>query len=65
MGFVRLFLAVSVVAAHSGGPILGIPFIPARQAVLMFYVVSGFYMALILNEKYTTSETNRVFWANR
>ncbi len=55
MGLLRLLLALAVVVAHAeGGPILGIPFFggTAYQAVSCFYVISGFYMALVLRTKY-------------
>ena len=51
MGVIRLVLAVAVVASHSGG-IPAFAMIPGATAVQSFYVISGFYMALILNEKY-------------
>ena len=49
MGSLRLFLALSVVLAHFGIP-LGFP--TSDVAVQSFFVISGFYMALVLNEKY-------------
>ena len=45
MGVLRLFLALSVLFGHIGVP-LGISPIYAVQG---FYIVSGFYMSLILN----------------
>src|SRR3954451_14766869 len=49
MGSLRLYLALSVVLAHFGIP-LGFP--TSDVAVQSFFVISGFYMALVLNEKY-------------
>lgn len=51
MGLIRLFLALSVVVHHLGSER---PFwwVHAGVAVILFYMVSGFYMALVLNEKY-------------
>lgn len=49
MGSLRLFLALSVALSHFGVP-LGVP--TSDIAVQSFYVISGFYMALVLNEKY-------------
>ena len=54
MGLLRLLLALAVVSDHAG-PALG--WTPARMtggplAVQMFYIVSGFYMAMVLSEKY-------------
>lgn len=50
MGILRFFLAFCVVNVHAG--ILGFYPFPADAAVQAFYVVSGFYMAKVLNEKY-------------
>lgn len=50
MGTLRLFLAFCVVNVHAG--ILGFSLFPADAAVQAFYLVSGFYMAKVLNEKY-------------
>lgn len=51
MGFLRLFFAVAVVAAHAG-PIFGIALVSGRTAVECFFVISGFYMAMVLEKKY-------------
>ena len=52
MGFLRLALAYAVVVGHTG-TIFGYWYIGGILAVEIFFVISGFYMALILNEKYT------------
>lgn len=51
MGLIRLLLALSVVLSHSSA-ILGIDLVGGRVAVQAFYIISGFYMTLILREKY-------------
>ena len=54
MGLFRLLLALAVVAAHAG-PAFGLDWLALTGgplAVQIFYVISGFYMALVLNEKY-------------
>ncbi len=51
MGSFRLLLALAVVISHSA-PIAGFPLISGGLAVKVFFMVSGFYMALILSEKY-------------
>jgi peptidoglycan/LPS O-acetylase OafA/YrhL len=63
----RLLLAMSVVYGHVGlMPVLGIPSIPGDTAVQAFYAISGFYMALVLNETYTAKDsTYRLFLTNR
>ncbi len=65
MGLLRLFLAVSVIVGHAG-PILGATLIPAPVAVVTFFILSGFYMALVINEKYgSLKDGTRVFYSNR
>lgn len=51
MGIIRTLLALAVVAYHSK-PILGLNSVNGVLAVELFYVISGFYMALVLSEKY-------------
>jgi peptidoglycan/LPS O-acetylase OafA/YrhL len=51
MGILRLILAISVVFDHTG-PIFGYSIIGGRMAVQSFFIISGFYISLILNEKY-------------
>jgi peptidoglycan/LPS O-acetylase OafA/YrhL len=52
MGTVRFLLALWVVVAHSkGSTILGIPLFSGTTAVQCFYVVSGFLITFILNER--------------
>ncbi len=64
MGFLRLILAISVVLAHCGS-ILGVSLIGGRIAVQVFFIFSGFYMSLILNEKYKGENSYFVFLTNR
>lgn len=52
MGLLRLFLALSVIAGHAQTTIFGFNGIGAYYAVNFFFVISGFYMAMVLNEKY-------------
>lgn len=56
MGLIRLILAISVITAHSS-PIFGLNFIQGQMAVEVFFMISGFYMALILSEKYSNTKT--------
>jgi peptidoglycan/LPS O-acetylase OafA/YrhL len=65
MGLIRFILAVSVVAAHAGA-IFGLHLVGGRVAVQSFYVISGFYMSLVLNEKYLDKKNSyRLFIGNR
>lgn len=62
MGLFRLLLAISVLIAHST-PIFGITLVGGRVAVESFFMISGFYMALILSTKYQTNL--KLFYKNR
>lgn len=74
MGILRFLLALSVIASHASG--IGIPFpnekpypmwamslVDGRQAVALFFIISGYYMAMVLNTKYQ-NHTMR-FYGNR
>jgi peptidoglycan/LPS O-acetylase OafA/YrhL len=60
MGIIRLMLALAVVYGHAAAgaiiphysPSLGVFPIDAVTSVQMFFVISGFYMGLVLTEKY-------------
>lgn len=64
MGFIRLYLAISVVLFHIGARDL-IPTVDGGFAVSCFFVLSGFYIALGLNERYITSGHNMEFYTGR
>ena len=65
MGVLRFLLAISVVLAHSTD-IFGFSLVNSVVAVQAFYIISGFYMTLILNEKYIgKSNSYRLFITNR
>jgi peptidoglycan/LPS O-acetylase OafA/YrhL len=51
MGLLRLFLALSVVIHHL--PERSFAWLNAEVAVLIFFMISGFYMAMVLNERYS------------
>ena len=65
MGALRLLLAISVFTAHLG-PLLGVRLVDGPVAVQAFFIISGFYVSLVLHEKYgkSWSET-RLFYSNR
>lgn len=64
MGTARLLLALSVMLAHL--PALRGPLVHGRVAVEGFYIISGFYMALILDRKYRGAEAGPwLFYSNR
>ena len=64
MGLIRLLLALSVVLAHSGPFVLtGNRFVGGLVAVEAFFIISGFYMALVMESKY--ADNTLVFYRNR
>jgi peptidoglycan/LPS O-acetylase OafA/YrhL len=67
MGVLRLLLALSVAYGHAGlTSATGFPLIPSDTAVQAFYGISGFYMALVLNEVYRPdNSTYQLFIGNR
>ena len=64
MGPIRLLLAISVIIAHSSS-IFGLNFIQGQMAVEVFFMISGFYMALVLTEKYNKKSDYKLFIGNR
>lgn len=62
MGSIRLFLAFAVIVSHAVA--LEIDVMPGTVAVQAFFIISGFYMSLILNEKYEKSSLF-TFYTNR
>lgn len=64
MGLLRVLLAFSVVLSHLGG-FFGYAIAGGFASVQMFYVISGFYMATILTEKYDPRADVGIFYSNR
>jgi peptidoglycan/LPS O-acetylase OafA/YrhL len=65
MGVFRLLLALSVMTGHMGKSILGFHQLSPDVAVQCFYIISGFYMALILTEKYNRPGDYGIFIRQR
>jgi peptidoglycan/LPS O-acetylase OafA/YrhL len=64
MGILRLILSLSVVLDHTG-PLFGLHLLSGKIAVQAFFIISGFYMALILNEKYSIADAankQEMYW---
>jgi peptidoglycan/LPS O-acetylase OafA/YrhL len=66
MGLLRFTLALCVLFTHFPDvSIFGIQFGDGTLAVQCFYMISGFYMALVLHEKYTGPRSYRLFLEQR
>jgi peptidoglycan/LPS O-acetylase OafA/YrhL len=64
MGKIRFLLALSVVAVHCGP--IGKFYMLGGEAVQAFFIISGFYMSLVLNQKYIgVNNSYRLFITNR
>jgi len=65
LGTLRIILAITVVIAHTS-KIFGFGIVGGAIAVKSFYIISGFYMTLILNEKYIgINNSYKLFISNR
>lgn len=65
MGLIRFLLALAVVITHCG-PIFDLRLTSGEIAVQSFYIISGFYMSMILNEKYIgINGSYKLFITNR
>lgn len=65
MGLIRFMLALAVIIAHSS-PIFGLHLVDGEVAVKTFFIISGFYMALVLTEKYVGKNASfYLFISNR
>jgi peptidoglycan/LPS O-acetylase OafA/YrhL len=66
MGLLRFLLAIDIVLIHLGGIPFGFVPMDGTVAITAFYIISGFYMALILNEKYNIKNNSyKLFLTNR
>lgn len=65
MGFLSFFLAISILVFHSN-PLFGSYLISTNIAVNLFFVITGFYISLVLNEKYVKKNNSyELFITNR
>lgn len=64
MGFLRVLLAVAVVIAHSQS-LFGLKLTGGLVAVEIFFIISGFYMSMILEQKYVGKGSYFLFLSNR
>ncbi|KPC49361.1 acyltransferase family protein [Amantichitinum ursilacus] len=64
MGLLRFFLALSVIGAHANSTVLGYYGIRGQYVVDFFFIISGFYMAMVLNGRYKDTDPLH-FYLNR
>ena len=64
MGLIRLLLSIAVVVTHTG-TFFGLRLTGGVIAVQSFYMISGFYMTLVLSEKYKNPNSLWLFWSKR
>ncbi|MCE0521454.1 MAG: acyltransferase [Methylacidiphilales bacterium] len=71
MGIFRLALAISVLCTHLGqvhahsNMIFGLTFLDGEVAIEAFFMISGFYMAMVLHEKYVGAGSYFIFLTQR
>jgi peptidoglycan/LPS O-acetylase OafA/YrhL len=65
LGVLRTILACAVLLTHTGGFLLFNITAGGIVPVEIFYIISGFYMSLVLNEKYVGPGTWHTFYTNR
>jgi peptidoglycan/LPS O-acetylase OafA/YrhL len=66
VGALRLLLSLTVLIDHAGpGFSLHRFTLPGSIAVQSFYIISGFYMALVLHRKYNFPGATRLFYQQR
>jgi peptidoglycan/LPS O-acetylase OafA/YrhL len=63
MGTLRLILAVAVVLAHIAG--IRYALTGGETSVQCFYMISGFFIAMILDQKYNKKGDLKLFYSNR
>jgi len=66
MGLIRFYLALSVVIWHIPGSSFHL--LSGKVAVVLFFIISGFYMAMVINEKYAKADGEpwiRIFYLAR
>lgn len=62
MGIFRILLAICVLIFHTGNTnIFNLHFMDGRVAVFCFFVISGFYMEMILAQKYTEEKLGKSY----
>lgn len=61
MGLLRILLAICVLSGHSQRPLANLRWLDATLAVEIFFVISGFYMQLVLSTRYTKAKLGKAW----
>jgi peptidoglycan/LPS O-acetylase OafA/YrhL len=61
LGLLRILLAIAVLSGHSESSLAHLPWLDGHLAVDIFFVISGFYMQLILSTKYTKAKLGKTW----
>jgi peptidoglycan/LPS O-acetylase OafA/YrhL len=61
LGLLRILLAIAVLSGHSPRPLAHLRWLDADLAVQIFFVISGFYMQLVLSTKYTKAKLGKIW----
>jgi peptidoglycan/LPS O-acetylase OafA/YrhL len=61
LGLLRILLAISVLSGHSPSPLAHLRWLDATLAVEVFFVISGFYMQLVLSTRYTKAKLGKTW----
>ena len=64
MGLLRVILSIAVVISHSES-FFGLKFTEGLVSVQIFFIISGFYMTMILDNKYFGKGSYQLFLSNR
>lgn len=59
MGLLRILLGICVLSGHSPSALAHLHWLDATLAVEVFFVISGFYMQLVLSNKYTKEKLGK------
>ena len=65
MGLIRFLLAISIIVSHTS-PIPGVGFIGGTGSIQSFFIISGFFIALVIDKKYSREKSPvKSFWLAR
>jgi peptidoglycan/LPS O-acetylase OafA/YrhL len=61
LGLLCILLAICVLSGHSQTPLANLHWLDATLAVEIFFVISGFYMQLVLSTRYTRARLGKTW----